>query len=145
MSATVGPPASPSPAAGPVDHGAIDKTMRSFEEDWHWSISSEAKEIVHKFFNLLASDRLGFSVSMTKTMRNQALKVAYGTLRGFLDSIGGTAAQGPISEPSIQNVSPATASQTTSAVPDEPKIGGLLIVQNINKWAHQINCSCWPR
>jgi hypothetical protein len=124
-----------------VDEAAIERTIAAFEEEWHSSVSDQGKQIIQLFFASLMLDRLGFAILMTHAMRKQAMKVAYGTLRGFLNHLGSVAAQAPISDPN-----PTVRGRPDQPEgPDEPQIGGLLIMQNVNNWADQIGCSCWPR
>jgi hypothetical protein len=114
--------------------GLVDKTIRNFEETTQRRVSTPGRLVIQQFFISLAMDRVGFSKSMSDNDRRQAIQTAQSNLYSFLDSLGQRVDKGVKSEAGYWDTDPAA----------KPEIGLLLIVQNINSWAKQIGCPCWP-
>jgi hypothetical protein len=98
--------------------GEVDNIIREFEADTRLRVSTPARLVIQQFFISLHTDRAGF-IGPENT-RQQAIEMACDSLYGFLESLG-------------------------KKTPALGEIGLLLIVQNINNWALEINCPCWPR
>jgi hypothetical protein len=116
-----------------VSMAMVDDIIRTFEAEKKRRVSIPARLVIQQFFLALATDHIGFTQLMSDSERQKAIQTAHDNLRGFLDNLDKKA--------KALTASPVMGLNT----PTKPEIGLLLIVQNINSWALNISCPCWPR
>jgi hypothetical protein len=115
--------------------GGVDNIIRTFEVNNQRRVSTPGRLVIQQFFISLATDRIGFNTMMSDDARQQAIQTAHDNLSAFLDNLDKKAQKSIVSSAVERDTDPTA----------KPEIGLLLVVQNINSWALQINCPCWPR
>jgi hypothetical protein len=116
------------PETMPVNLAAVETTIRNFQEKSGWSLSMPARTVIHQLFISLATDQGGFSVPMPQPSREKALWIAHQELGRFLGKL----------------VDRSHAQSEESGY-EGREIGFPIVVHEMDGWAAQIHCSCWPR
>ena len=112
----------------PVDLGRVETAITSREANSSWTFPLPARTAIHQLFVSLAIDEGGFEVPMTDDVRSKALETAYDNLDGFLQHI------------ITKSMEVAKRSGYSGN-----KVGFPVVIRELDGWARQIKCHCWPR